>query len=209
MKLYYIGLDVHKKIIAYCIKGQDGEIVREGTVASTRAALQDWAEGLPGPWMGALEATLFSGWIYDFLKPSARDLKVAHPQMLKAIAASKKKNDRVDARMIADLLRCNLLPESYMASERSRALRRVLRYRKLMVGESVRMKNKISGLLMEVVLLTPNADFTERGTLRSFLSQSRTYQSRPLIYSGFQEEITSSSIAFKGGSLVSLYLAPR
>lgn len=150
MKFYYIGLNVHKKIIAYCIKTQDGEIFREGTVASIRATLHDWAEELPGPWVGALEATLFSGWIYDFLKPYAMDLKVAHPQMLKAIAAPKKKNDKVDARMIADLLRCNLLSESYMASERGRELRRVLRYRKLMVGESVRMKNKISGLLMEV-----------------------------------------------------------
>jgi hypothetical protein len=34
--------------------------------------------------------------------------------MLKAITASKKKNDKVDARTIADLLRCNLLPECYI-----------------------------------------------------------------------------------------------
>ena len=41
-------------------------------------------------------------------------LKVAHPEMLKAITAAKKKNDRADAEMIADLLRVNLLPECYM-----------------------------------------------------------------------------------------------
>src|SRR5438132_1157860 len=40
-----------------------------------------------------MEATIFSGWIYDHLKPHAAAVKVAHPLMLRAIAASKKKND--------------------------------------------------------------------------------------------------------------------
>ena len=70
----------------------------------------EWAVSLEHPWNGAMEATLFTGWIYDFLKPYARELKVAHPAMLKAISASKKKNDRDDAERIADLLRCDLLP---------------------------------------------------------------------------------------------------
>jgi transposase len=148
--VYYVGLDVHKKSISYCVKRIDGAIVSEGQVAARRAELTAWVRQLPGPWVGALEATLFSGWIYDFLRPFGQSLEVAHPAMLKAIAASKKKNDRVDARKIADLLRCDLLPRSYMAPSRLRELRRVLRYRNLMVAESVRMKNKTAGLLMEV-----------------------------------------------------------
>src|SRR6266852_6159741 len=69
--------------------------------------------------------------------------------MLRAITASKKKNDRVDARKLADLLRCNLLPECYMAPSQTRELRRILRYRNLVVREATRMKNRIPGLLME------------------------------------------------------------
>ena len=150
MKTYYIGLDIHKKIIAYCIKTESGTIVNEGTIEAKRTALIKWLEGVDIPWLGAMEATMFTGWIYDFLKSYALDLKVANPQMLKAIAASKKKNDKIDARMIADLLRCDLLPECYMSSQQIRDLRRVLRYRNLMVSEAVKMKNKMSGLLMEV-----------------------------------------------------------
>jgi transposase len=104
---------------------------------------------LPQPWTAALEATLFTGWIYDYLKPHAAALKVAHPARLLAIATGKKKNDQVDARMIADLLRCNLLPECYMAPSEFRERRRTLRYRNLLVRQSVQMKNRISGLLME------------------------------------------------------------
>jgi len=147
--MYYIGLDVHKKTISYCIKRVDGEVHAEGTINALRISLDAWLAQLPQPWTGALEATLFTGWIYDYLKPHAAALKVAHPAKLQAIATAKKKNDQVDARMIADLLRCNLLPECYMAPSEFRERRRTLRYRNLLVRQSVQMKNRISGLLME------------------------------------------------------------
>lgn len=148
-EVYYVGLDVHKKIIAYCVKKVDGTIVEEGTFPATRTALNQWARSLPGPWKGALEATLFTGWIYEALKPKAVELQVAHPQKLKAITTAKKKRDREDARILADLLRCNLIPQCYMAPEEMRELRRILRYRNLLVQESTRFKNRTSGLLME------------------------------------------------------------
>lgn len=146
----YIGLDVHKKVISYCVKTAGGRVREEGTIPATRQALTDWVSSLRRPWVGALEATIFTGWVYDHLKPHARELKVAHPLMLRAIAVSKKKNDRVDAAKIADLLRCALLPECYMAPPEVRELRRVLRYRNLVVRQAVKMKNRIAGLLMEV-----------------------------------------------------------
>jgi transposase len=68
---------------------------------------------------------------------------------MKAITAGKNKSDRIDARMIADLLRCNLLPACYVLPPRLRDLRRLLRYRNLVVQQSVRMQNKVAGLLME------------------------------------------------------------
>jgi len=145
----YIGLDIHKKTISFCAKAQDGTILDEGTIPALRKTLLAWAQARPRPWIGAMEATLFTGWIYDFLKPWAQALKVAHPPMLKALTAAKKKNDKVDARTIADLLRCNLLPECHMAPCAIRDLRRVLRYRNLVVRQATRIKNRIAGLLME------------------------------------------------------------
>lgn len=151
MSAYYnIGLDIHKKTISYCIKRVDGFLYGQGKIEANRKSLEEWAKGLPGPWVGAMEATIFTGWVYDFLKPFAIDLKVAHPEMLKAITAAKKKNDRADAEKIADLLRVNLLPECHMLSEELRELRRILRYRNHIVRTAVNMQNKISGLLMEV-----------------------------------------------------------
>lgn len=148
--MHYVGLDVHKKTISYCVKSFQGQALERGTIASTRPALHNWLAGRTVPWLGALEATMFTGWIYDFLKPHAADLKVAHPEMLKAITAAKKKNDRADAEKLADLLRVNLLPECTMMPTELRELRRILRYRNMIVRTAITMKNKMAGLLMEV-----------------------------------------------------------
>src|SRR5258707_4974047 len=104
---------------------------------------------LTQPWMVAMEATIFSGWIYDHLLPHAAQIKVAHPLMLRAIAAAKKKNDQIDASKLADCLRCDFLPECHMMPREIRDRRRTLRYRHLLVRQMVQMKNRVSGLLME------------------------------------------------------------
>jgi transposase len=148
-RTYYIGLDVHKKSVSYCIKLADGTVMAEGKVAARREDLRQWAKQLPQPWEGAMEATLFSGWIYDVLKPYAAKLEMGHPRMLEAITAAKKKSDGIDAGKLSDLLRANLLPSCYVATPQIRELRRMLRYRNLVVSQAVRMKNRISGLLME------------------------------------------------------------
>ena len=148
--MHYIGFDIHKKVISFCEKQMDGTIVDQGVIPATRQSLNDWVSKRKAPWIGAMEATLFTGWIYDHLLPHADELKVAHPEMLKAITASKKKNDATDAEKIADLLRCNLLPQCYMAPEEHRNLRRILRYRSFLVREAVKMKTKTASLLMEV-----------------------------------------------------------
>ena len=139
--MYFIGLDVHKDAA--------GRVHQEGKVGSTRRELDGWIRTMPQPRMIAMEATIFTGWIYDHLLPHAEKVKVAHPLMLRAIAAAKRKNDKIDASKIADCLRRDLLPECHMASTEIRDRRRTLRYRGLLVKQMVQMKNRISGLLME------------------------------------------------------------
>lgn len=185
--MYYIGLDVHKRKISYCVKDASGQLHSEGSIPATRFDLDRWMKTLPQPWSAAMEATMFSGWIYDHLKPHAAALKVAHPLMLRAIAAAKKKNDRIDANKICDCLRCDFLPECHMVPTAIRERRRTLRYRNLLVRQMVQMKIKISSLLMEAgvsynkqrlhqagyfrELLATNPDIDEG--LRSLLRQCR------------------------------------
>jgi transposase len=168
--MYYIGLDVHKRIISYCVKDGSGRIHAEGSIPATRFDLDRWIKTLPQPWTAAMEATMFTGWIYDHLKPHAASLKVAHPLMLRAIAAAKKKNDRIDASKICDYLRCDFLPECYMAPTAIRERRRTLRYRNLLVRQMVQMKIKISALLMEAGVSYNKQRLHKAGYFRELLA---------------------------------------
>lgn len=146
--LEYIGLDIHRKSVSFCRKRADGSISGEGRVLAQAEALRRWAAALPSPWKGAMEATIFSGWIYDVLRPFAVDLAVGHPLKMEALTKAKKKSDRGSASTIADLLRADLLPLSTMLPPELRELRQVLRFRNNLVHQAVRMHNYCAGLLM-------------------------------------------------------------
>ena len=181
--MYYIGLDVHKKTISYCVKDASGRVHQEGKLGATRRELDIWMRTLPQPWTVAMEATIFTGWIYDHLHPHATQIKVAHPLMLRAIAAAKKKNDRVDASKIADCLRCDFLPECYMAPTEIRDRRRTLRYRYLLVRQMVQTKNRISGLLMETGVTHNKQRLHKVGYFRELLASNEEVSEsiRPLL----------------------------
>jgi len=181
--MYYIGLDVHKKTISYCVKDASGRVHQQGKIGATRIELDGWMRNLPRPRTIAMEATIFTGWIYDHLLPHAEQVKVAHPLMLRAIAAAKKKNDRIDAGKIADCLRCDFLPECHMAPTQIRDRRRTLRYRHLLVRQMVQMKNRISGLLMETGVSHNKQRLHKVGYFRELLATSEEVNEsiRPLL----------------------------
>ena len=181
--MYYIGLDVHKKTISYCVKDASGQVHREGTIGANRNELDWWMKTLPQPWTVAMEATIFTGWIYDHLLPHAAQVKVAHPVMLRAIALAKKKNDRIDAGKIADCLRCDFLPECHMASTEIRDRRRSLRYRHLLVRQMVQMKNRVSGLLLETGVSHNKQRLHKVGYFRDLISKNEEVPEsiRPLL----------------------------
>jgi transposase len=179
--MYYIGLDIHKKNISFCVKDAGGHVHRQGKVPAARSELDVWMKTLPQPWTAAMEATIFTGWIYDHLKPHGV-VKVAHPLMLKAIAASKTKNDRIDASKIADCLRCDFLPECHMDSLEIRERRRTLRYRSLLVRQVVQLKTRLASLLMETGVSYDRQQLHRLGFVSKLLtSEDATKSIRPLL----------------------------
>ena len=55
--MYYIGLDVHNRVISYCVKDGGGTIHGEGKIPATRVDLDRWMKTLPQPWTAAMEAS--------------------------------------------------------------------------------------------------------------------------------------------------------
>jgi len=146
---YYAGLDIHKKTIAYCIIRADGKVHAEGSIPANRGAVRAWVKSVDVAFFAGMEATMFTGWVYDTLLEAGVAVEVGYPAMLKAITAGKKKSDRLDARTLANLLRCDMFPSCYMLPSELRQLRQILRYRNLVVRQCVQTKNRTAGLLME------------------------------------------------------------
>ena len=175
MHCYFLGLDVHKQVIVYCLKKADGTIVMEGKVPATREALTELVKLLPGPWKAGLEATMFSHWIYRFLEPHALEIRMGNPSRLKAVSAGKNKSDQLDSRMLADLLRCELFPPAYVLPVTLEGLRRQLRFRRLTVQEACVFKNRTAALLMERGISYEKKSLHRKGYFQKLL------KSEPLI----------------------------
>ncbi|MFY9796071.1 MAG: transposase [Candidatus Nitrosopolaris sp.] len=75
--------------------------------------------------------------------PRRYNVKVAHPLMVKAIAYAKVKTDKVDAMILADLLRTDMIPECYIPNEDIRNLRDLARRRHYFVNTRTMFKNKV------------------------------------------------------------------
>ena len=87
--MYYAGLDVHKKTISVMIKDQLGNVQEKTKIKSKRDDIIKWVKNAPYPLSVVLEATLFTGWIYDILIHYVDKVTVANPIMLSYISKAK------------------------------------------------------------------------------------------------------------------------
>ena len=180
MARYYLGLDVHKIRTQYCLVDEDGCIVDEGSVAS-----EDVATLIDQPGMAVvLEATGHWCAAYDALEAAGGDVKLAHPARVKAIASARIKTDKIDARILAHLLRAGLIPEAWAPPQEIRDLRDLVRLRWGFISDQTKAKNRIHVFLAREGLRYQGSDlFGRRGRcwlesipLRPHVRQMITHQ---------------------------------
>jgi len=147
--MLYVGVDHHKRYCQLAALNERGELVREGRVLTEREELSRFLAELGQPWAAALEAGRNWGLVYDWLEglEGAQELQLAHPAKVKAIAWAKIKTDTIDARILAQLLRANLLPTAHIPGQKIRALKNLLRQRIFLVGLRTMLKNRIHALV--------------------------------------------------------------
>ncbi|OGQ39007.1 MAG: hypothetical protein A2W61_01265 [Deltaproteobacteria bacterium RIFCSPLOWO2_01_44_7] len=131
--MIYIGLDVHTKQSYFCVMDKMGQCLEHKSMVTTEEGFRDLVRRYK---VGeevkvALESTGISWWIANVLSRAGADVHVVNAYQLKLIAHSKRKTDRYDSKVLADLLRCNgLPPKVYIPTEETFRLRRLLKLRK-------------------------------------------------------------------------------
>jgi len=144
----YVGLDVHKRVVEVCIIDQSGKVVHRERFALNRRTLQLFATKVlqPGDHV-ALEATTNCWAVADALRPHVAKVVVSNPLTTKAIAQAKVKTDKVDAHVLAQLLRCDFLPAVWQPDEDTRRLRELTGRRSALVSQRTMMRNRIHSVL--------------------------------------------------------------
>ena len=146
----YIGIDIHRKFSEVNVMNESGEqLERRRLEHDDIVGLREYFEKYSGA-SAVMEATVGWMWLADELENQGIEVHLAHSSGVKLIASSKLKTDKVDAKVLAQLLRTGFLPEAYLAPLDVRVYREILRWRTSLVKMRAMAKNRIHGLLMRL-----------------------------------------------------------
>jgi transposase len=156
--MIHVGVDLHQRF-CYCTAVKaSGAMIAQRSVPNEAESLRRFLRSLPGPAQVVVEACGFWPAFRSAIESEVAQLIMVHPQRVKAIAAARLKNDRVDSATLAHLSRCDLLPEAWMADEPTRQLRLQVRLRVTLGRQRSRLKNQLQGVLHQEGFRKPVTD---------------------------------------------------
>jgi transposase len=161
----FAALDLHARHIEAAVLDDAGNLVLRARIPTTREALTGFAQQHLSPRHAvAVEAT-FNTWpIVDLLTPLVGEVVVSNPLRTRAIAEAKIKTDKVDACVLAQLLRLDYLPRVWQPDARTQQLRRATTERAMLTSDRTRIKNRIHAILHQRLLACPLQDlFSQAG----------------------------------------------
>jgi transposase len=139
----YVGIDVHRKRSQVAVVTGDGQVQMNKNVVNGSEPFLQLIGDLPSGTPVAFGAAFGWSWLADLLEDYGFEAHLVHPLRCKAIASARLKNDKVDAAILAQLLRADLLPEAWIAPAKVRQLRALLRHRISLVRLGTQLRNRI------------------------------------------------------------------
>jgi transposase len=145
----YVGIDVHRKRSQIAVVNEAGQVLANRNVVNGVEPILKVIGGYATHTPVAFEAAFGWGWLLELLDDYGYEPHLVHPTRCKAIAAARLKNDKVDAAILAQLLRADLLPEAWIAPPAVRELRALLRHRIALVRLRTLLRNRIHAVLAD------------------------------------------------------------
>jgi transposase len=147
--MQYVGIDWAYRRAAWCALGEGGSVIGEGVVAADEDGLARLVLKLGGEVSACVEMMSGAVWVRDRLAAAGWRVQVAHAGKVRDVAPLACKTDKVDARVLAELCRRDLVPALWLPSLDERALREQLRRRMHLVRLRASAMNRIFGLLTQ------------------------------------------------------------
>ena len=143
----YCGIDLHTEYSQICILDEEGEVMATSRVRTSRKALEGYFRR--DSMRVVMEAGGSSPWVSRLVESLGHEVVVCSPRRVRLIAESKLKNDRVDAEVLARLVRLDpeFLRPIQHRSEEAQLLRANLKVRSAMVEARTKWINTVRGLL--------------------------------------------------------------
>jgi transposase len=155
----FVGLDVHKKYTEVAILDADGAVRKQERIQNELELIEEFSNKLSNAEM-VMESSSTWYWLYEILSKRHR-VVLSHPAKTKAIASAKLKTDKVDALMLANLLRGGFIAESYVPSRRVMSLRELVRYRANLIRMRGSVKNRVHAYLLMNNIKIGGSPFTK------------------------------------------------
>ena len=155
----YIGVDLHKATATFHILSHDGKTLQTGSFEVTPKAIRRFAaEHLLPTDQLAVEVTSNTWAFVRLIKPRVAKIVVSNPMKTKAIAEANIKTDKVDAFVLAQLLRCDYLPSVWVPTPAVEDNRALAARRTALVNQRTAIRNRIHSVLARRLSQFPPAD---------------------------------------------------
>lgn len=149
--MIYCGMDIASVSSYVYVADKAGRKLASGEMPTTKEGMSNRL----GPFVRkglsiAIEAGNQTAWIYDALMELGAKVTVVNPAKVKPIAQSRRKTDKIDAKLLCDLLRVEALPPAvHMPSDEGRAVRSVLKARGQLISARTKLCNVVRGMLRQ------------------------------------------------------------
>jgi transposase len=141
----YIGLDVHQATISVAVLDSAGKLVMEAILETKAATILQFIRGLRGSLHVTLEEGTCAAWLHDLLKPHVAQVLVCDPRKNTTMRTGNR-NDRSDARKLAELLYLHKLHAVYHGETGIRPLKELARSYLALTRDTTRVMNRLKAL---------------------------------------------------------------
>lgn len=157
----YMGMDVHQAMTVVAVMDGNGKVVLETMVATEASAIIGLVQNIRGPLHVTFEETTQAEWLYDVLRCFVADIIVCDARHNKLLHEGSK-DDKIDARKLADLLRTGMLRRVYHGNEGSRKLKQLMRGYETLSGDTKRTMVRIKAIFRGRGIRTPGRQVYQR-----------------------------------------------